>query len=219
MAFTGKIGQLPERLAVGNTGDAPRILFFDLATQFGFAFGVPGQMPISGSRYFTQTGRKPRDGVAPLNARTYANVQRFMDLFMEEWEPTHVGWEAPAAAHSMAGKTNAQTMELLHGIPANVAGTIYRYGVHEFVTPLVGQIRKHFLGKNPKDGKVAKKLVFQRCRDIGWIEPLNEPDITYDRTDALAGWSFAEHYYSPKLATHVDDLSVSARRREKGLML
>jgi hypothetical protein len=66
------------------------------------------------------------------------------------------------------------------------------------------------LGRTPKKGE-GKSLVYQRCLALGWIDAAELQD--FDRSDALALWSFAEHALAPKLATPVDDLSIMARRR------
>ncbi len=217
--FTMKLVDLPPRLAIGATGDLPRILAFDVAMQFGFAFGVPGQDPISGSRFFTQSGKAPPADREINHARVFANAQRAMELFYEEYRPTHIAYEAPLDPMSMKGKSNADTFGLLWGIPANMQGCFYRLGIHRFLITRVDTIRKHFLDTKRTTGKEDKQKVFQKCRALGWIDTRNEPDVSLDRTDALAVWSFAEHYYSPRLAIHIDRISVMARAKVSGRLL
>lgn len=214
-----KLVALPPRLAIGATGDLPRILAFDLAMQFGFAFGVPGQDPISGSRHFTIDGRPPKADMGINHARVFANTQRAMELFYEEYRPTHIAYEAPLDPMAMKGQSNADTFGILWGIPSNVQGTFYRLGIYRFLITRVDTIRKHFLDTKRTTGKEDKQKVYDKCKALGWIDPRNEPDISLDRTDALAVWSFAEHYYSPKLATHIDRISVMARNGASGRLL
>lgn len=212
---------LPPRLAKEATGDEPRILFLDLASKFGYAFGIPGHKPISGSLYFTHNGRPLKDGVTPDMPRTFANVQRFTEAVYELYQPTVVGYEAPVPAHAMKGRTNANTFDILHGIPANMTGTMYRYGIHHFHVPTVKMIRHFFLDGNTKkmDGKQEKEAVFRKCVALEWIDVVNELDNARDRSDALAGWSWLETFLAPRKANHIDRWTVMAKNPQAGRLL
>lgn len=217
MTSNMKIPALPDWLAVGNTGDQPRILALDLATRFGWAFGIPGVKPISGSGYFTHNLRaKPAD-LGTNHPRLFANVQRFFELVAEEWEPTHVVWEQPIPPHSMPrGASSNDTFIVLHGIPANMVGTFFRYGVREYHSPTVHQVRYYFLGRKSKGREKDKGDVWNKSCALDWIAR-EDRGVDHDRSDALCVWAWAEFVIAPKKAHHIDDISIRAKNRGERL--
>lgn len=195
--------------------DAPRILALDLATRFGWAFGAAGEEPISGSRYFSRDGRAPKGG--PIsNGAKFWNGMRFAAEFHEQYAPTHVFCEMPIAPNSQSkqGQTSSAVFEVLYGLPAAVRGMLYGLGCYQWEYASASSVRKHFIGKGGLKGDVAKPLVFEKCLKLGWISAADE-DLSHDRSDALAIWSFAETQLAPKFAQPVDDLFLAAASRRR----
>lgn len=193
--------------------DAPRILTLDLASRYGFGFGAAGEKPISGSRYFTRDGSAPKGG--PIsNGAKFWNAMRFTSWAIEEFKPTHIVCELPIAPSSKQGQTSSAAFEILYGLPAAVRGMAYGLGVYEWEYVSPSTVRKHFIGNGGMKGEDAKPLVFRKCLALGWINADDE-DISYDRSDALAIWSYAEAKLAPKLAQPVDDLFLKAASRKR----
>jgi len=194
--------------------EVPRILTLDLASRFGFGFGAAGTKPVSGSRYFTRNGEAPKGG--PIsNGAKFWNAMRFISWAVEEFKPTHIVCEMPIAPNSKNGNTSTAAFETLYGLPAAVRGMAYGLEVYEWEYAAVSAVRKHFIGKGGMKGDEAKPIVFRKCVALGWIDPLTETDLSYDRSDALAIWSWAEAKLAPKLAQPVDDLFLKAASKKR----
>jgi hypothetical protein len=191
--------------------DAPRILTLDLASRFGFSFGVAGCKPVSGSRYFTKDGSAPKGG-SISNGAKFWNAMRFASEAFELYQPTHVVCEAPIAPNAKEGQTQTSTFETLYGLPAAVRGMLFGLGCYSWEYAYASSVRKHFIGHGSKKGEDAKPIVFRKCVALGWINPADD-DVSYDRSDALAIWSWAEAHLAPKLAQPVDDLFLKANSR------
>lgn len=190
---------------------APKILFIDAATYFGFAVGRAGDPsrgvpPRSGSGYFAKAAGASRGAV-------FWGSMKFIAGMIQEEEPDEIVIEAPLAASLVQGNTNVNTTEVLMGIPAAIEGMAYGLGYYRVSVVRVASIRKHFIGKNKK-GEIAKPEVWRKCLEMGWISADDE-DLSYDRTDALAGWSYAETLLAPQLAFPVDQLFVNAEKRKR----
>lgn len=191
---------------------APRILCLDLASRFGYSFGVAGQKPVSGSRYFTKDGLAPKGG-SISNGAKFWNAMRFAAEVYDLYKPTHVVCEAPIAPNSKTGQTQTTTFEILYGLPAAVRGMLFGLGCYDWQYAYASSVRKHFIGSGSKKGEEAKPIVFRKCVALGWIDPTTEDDLSHDRSDALAIWSWAEAHLAPKLAQPVDDLFLKASSR------
>ncbi len=191
---------------------APRILTLDLASRFGFAFGAAGEKPVSGSRYFTKDGRAPKDG-SISNGAKFWNAMRFASEVYDLYKPTHVICESPIAPNAKEGQTSTAVFEVLYGLPAAVRGMLFGLGCYDWQYAYASSVRKHFIGSGSKKGEEAKPIVFRKCVALGWIDPNTEDDLSHDRSDALAIWSWAEANLAPKLAQPVDDLFLKARSR------
>lgn len=192
---------------------APRILSLDLASRFGWAFGAAGEKPVSGSRYFTRNGDAPKGG--PIsNGAKFWNAMRFISEIVEEMKPTDIVCEMPIAPSSKQGQTSTAAFEILYGLPAAIRGMAYGLGVFnwEYATP--STVRKHFIGNGGLKGEEAKPIVFRKCIALGWILPTDE-DLSHDRSDALAIWSWAEAKLAPKLSQPVDDLFLKATSKRR----
>lgn len=193
--------------------DEIRLLTLDLATRFGWAFGPLGQPPLSGSKYFSKTGEAPKDTIS--NGAKFWNAMRHAHMMYERFSPTHVLAEMPIAPNAKAGNTQASVFEVLYGLPAAVRGMLYGLGCYNFEYVAVSTVRKHFIGNGGLKGEIAKPKVFGKCVSLRWIG-LADEDQSYDRSDALAIWSWGEAHYAPKLAQPVDDLFLTARNRARG---
>jgi len=191
---------------------APRILTLDLASRFGFAFGAAGEKPVSGSRYFTRDGKAPSGG-SISNGAKFWNAMRFASEVYDLYKPTHVVCEAPIAPNAKDGQTSASAFEILYGLPAAVRGMLFGLGCYDWEYAYASSIRKHFIGSGSKKGEEAKPIVFRKCVALGWIDPAIDEDLSFDRSDALAIWSWAEAKLAPKLAQPVDDLFLKSRSR------
>ncbi|MEF3129118.1 hypothetical protein [Rhizobium leguminosarum] len=193
--------------------DAPRILTLDLASRFGWTFGVAGGKPVSGSRYFTRDGGPPKGG--PIsNGAKFWNAMRFISGAIEDYRPTNIVCEMPIAPSSKQGQTSTAAFEILYGLPAAVRGMAYGLGVYEWEYATPSTVRKHFIGNGGMKGEDAKPIVFRKCLALGWISADDE-DLSHDRSDALAIWSWAEAKLAPKLAQPVDDLFLKAASKKR----
>ncbi|QPC87095.1 hypothetical protein GA830_10345 [Mesorhizobium sp. NBSH29] len=122
--------------------------------------------------------------------------------------------EAPLPGSHVQGKTTIQTATILMGLPAVIEFMAYQLKVYEQHRVLLSSVRKHFIGKGGLQGDVAKPLVWRKCLALGWIQP-DDTDLSHDRSDAIAVWSYAEAEFAPKLAQPVDDLFVKAAQRAR----
>lgn len=190
---------------------APKILFIDAATYFGWALGRAGDpakgiIPRSGSAYFAKAAGASRGAV-------FWGAMKFTADMIRTEAPDHIVIEAPLAASLVQGNTNVNTTEVLMGLPAAIEGMAYGLGCFNVSVVRVASIRKHFIGKNKK-AEEAKPEVWRKCLALGWISATDE-DLSHDRSDALAGWSYAETALSPQLAFPVADLFVKAEQRKR----
>ena len=101
---------------------------------------------------------------------------------------------------------------ILNGLPAVIEFMAYQLGVYDHRRIAVSSVRSHFIGKGNLPGEKAKPLVFAKCQALGWIGK-DDADQSFDRSDALAIWSYAEVAFAPKHAQPVDDLFVRAQAR------
>ena len=193
--------------------EAPRILSLDLASRFGWAFGPDGEVPVSGSRYFTRDGNAPKGGPVSNGAKFW-HAMRFAVEVVEKYRPTHIVCEQPIAPSSKQGHTSSDAFEILYGLPAAVRGMLYGLKVYEWTYATPSTVRKHFIGKGGLKGEEAKPIVFRKCMALGWILP-TDTDLSHDRSDALAIWSWAEARLAPKLAQPVDDLFLKSVSRKR----
>lgn len=191
--------------------DAPKILFVDAATYFGWALGRAGDpakgiIPRSGSAFFAKSAGASHGAV-------FWGAMKFTAEMIRSEVPDIIVVEAPLPASLVQGKTNVNTTALAMGLSAAIEGMAYGLNFYNVRIVPVASIRKHFIGKNKK-GELAKPEVWRKCMALGWISATDE-DLSHDRTDALAGWSYAETLLAPQLAFPVDDLFVKAEQRKR----
>lgn len=187
-----------------------KILTLDIATCCGWAFGPAGSPPASGSLWFTKTGRKSKQPIS--DAAKFWHAIRYAQRIATEYQPDIVFYEAPVAPNAMPDETQKSTFETLYGLPACIRGMLHGLGIYDVREKHPSSIRKHFIGHGGLKGDVAKPKVWSKCLELGWIA-IDDDDTSYDRTDALALWSLAEHIVAPKLAQPVDPLFLAATRR------
>lgn len=186
--------------------DLPKILGIDAATHLGYGFGRPGDKPLSGSFRCA--------GAEASHAAVFAGAGRWLTRFIQEHRPDVIYIEAPLPGSHVQGQTNIKTATILQGIPAVLEFMAFNLQVFDLHRAVLSSVRKHFIGKGNLKGEVAKKLVWQKCAALGWISRDDE-DTSFDRTDALAVWSYACHQVAPKFAQPVDDLFVKAEQRRR----
>jgi Holliday junction resolvasome RuvABC endonuclease subunit len=93
----------------------------------------------------------------------------------------------------MGKKTNMDTARLLLGLAFEIEFLAVAKGIAIIRETDVADVRKHFLGKNPK-GEEGKLQVQRQCRTLGW--KFDSPDAA----DALAVWSYACALVAPGTA-------------------
>lgn len=177
---------------------APRILAIDAAKYFGWAFGKCGDTPISGSLSFAKSK-------SPSHGAVFWGSMKWTAEAIKRWSPDIIVIEAPLPGTFVQGKSNASTARILTGLPACIEGMAYGLGTYDVRIANISSIRAHFIKKGNLKGEDAKPLVMAKCRSLGWVK-FDDEDQTFDRSDALAIWSFAEAKVAPKLSQPVDDL-------------
>jgi len=168
------------------------ILALDLATRTGWAEGEIGSRPRHGSERFAPAGA---DRAAVLSGAIRHLQRRFM-----AFPPAMVVFEAPMAPNIMAGRTNANTARTLIGLAGLVEAICAINGIHRVREAKVSDIRRWFIGGNPR-GEIGKKLTIERLREMGF-EPEDD-----NAADALALWHYAAAQHDPDL-----DLQIRTRR-------
>lgn len=152
------------------------ILAIDLATAFGWAEGVPGKKPLSGSERFAPPGAS--DGAIGAAALKWA-----ADRFAVS-RPKTIFIERPGLYGVAKGKSSVQVIQRLLGLCFLVQSVAYRRGIYDVRYARADEVRLHFLGSRKLSGDAAKKSVSARCKALGWEHQ------DYDESDALALWSF-----------------------------
>lgn len=152
------------------------ILALDLATQLGWAEGIPGEKPTYGTHRLAPTGSEP--------AAIFAGMLEFIALRMQAVKYRMVIYEAPFDPRVMGFKTNVNTARMLLGLPAIVEGVCYQMGIFNLREANVNDVRFFLLGHKPRS-KEGKGEVFRFLQALGH----NPPDD--NASDALALWLYA----------------------------
>lgn len=144
-------------------------------TAIGYAFGGP-------------KNGAPRSGVWPLPGADEHSLDRSIKRGVQSlWELgrmlkiEHVFIEAPFNNVGDGGSAHAamvltQMAGALRGVALLMGATVD--------LKAVSTVRKHFIGQGNLKASVAKPLVFERCRVLGW-----DCGDSYDRSDACAVWA------------------------------
>lgn len=155
------------------------ILALDIASTTGWAEGLPGERPVSGSISFKGT-QPERMGamLAFLGARLSAFRYRL------------VIFEAPLDPRWMGKATNFNTSRLLLGL-TGVAEAVTNQTGHTPREANVGDVRIHMLGCRPKAAD-AKAMVTAKARALGF-DPRDD-----NEADALMLWHYARDVIAAK---------------------
>jgi hypothetical protein len=183
--------------------DTPRILATDVARHLGWAYGVAGRPPRSGSIECAKADAS--------RGAVFSGAGRWLTRFIQENPVDILVIEAPLPGSFVQGQTNQRTAEILLGMPAVIEFMAYQLGVYRHERVNQSSVKKHFVGVGKGDQKAA---IRKKCLALGWVSPDDE-DLSTDRTDALAVWSYAEMRFAPKLTQPVDGLFVAAERRKR----
>ncbi len=159
-----------------------KILALDLAVVTGYAIGIAGEIPQSGS-----VRLKRRDDpaeVAPFNMLAFLRDRFVLD------KPDLVAIEH--YMHPVASKSADATILQLFCFGVAVAAC-QAYGLR-YEAPRVDAIRKHFCGqRNAGNRGDTKRMVLARAKTLGYVPR----DCTDDnRADACALFDFASAHYA-----------------------
>ena len=160
----------------------------------GWAFGLPGDKPISGVERFTRDGDTPDD--AFVRAVVWLNAQ------MTVLSPAIVAIEAPILT-SGGGFTNPHTADLLQGIIH-----VFRFAVKAKLPGrahlvAASTVRKTFTGRGSYPAGTAKEAVQAECLRRGWLDA---ETMHPDKADALA-------LFGHMAAQQLPDLAFNPKRR------
>jgi hypothetical protein len=156
-----------------------RIFAMDLARQFGFAEGEPGEAPISGHGEFGPKG-------ACLESIA-AKAMEWADKRFSENRYRLIIVESPIPPNKLRGSTNWNTSQTLITLPWLILGCAYRAGQFDLKMVSVAEARKTLIGKCSLESDVAKRAVRDECRRRGWVPEKGK--VSLDQTDALAIWN------------------------------
>ncbi|MDQ0510928.1 hypothetical protein [Ancylobacter amanitiformis] len=165
------------------TSAPPRILALDIASQTGWAYGVPGEVPRAGTIRFASPG-------SSCGAVGRGMMRWFAD-FMKLCPVDALYFEAPFDPRKMGMRTNMNTSRILLGLVFLIETLAQAKGIGEIRETDISDVRKHFVGSNPP-GEKGKLAVQQRCRHLGWRFD------SEDAADSLAVWSYACAVVAPK---------------------
>lgn len=152
------------------------ILALDLSTQTGWAYGVIGATPRSG----TVTLAKPGASHGEIGR---GFLRWFLD-FVTVNEVDTLFYEVPADPRFMGSKTTFKTARILIGLPFLLETAAGSRGINRIIETTVHDARKFFLGKSPRGGQ-GKDLVQAKCRALGWKFE------DHNAADALCVWAQA----------------------------
>lgn len=159
--------------------DGFTVMGLDVATAYGFAMGKPGEGPLLGHGQFRVA--EAVDEAVYFSAFKWANefftVHRPSALFVEE--PILIVNRGPNRRPE-----NGKTLQRLWTLSGVVRMVAHARSIHRIHTVTADAVRRHFIGmKKALNGDVAKRLVQERCTELGL------PWKTADEADAIALWS------------------------------
>ncbi|WP_189348013.1 hypothetical protein [Mesorhizobium sp. M2D.F.Ca.ET.232.01.1.1] len=182
---------------------APRILALDAARRMGWAYGAAGTKPISGSIECAKDNSS--------RGAIFSGAGRWITRFIDQYPVDILAIEAPLPGSFVQGQTNIQTATILLGLPAVLEFMAYQLKVYQHIRVNQASVKKHFVNRGTGDQKAP---IMAKCRALGWIEKDDE-DQSFDRSDALAVWSYVECTSAPRYTQPVDDLFVASERRKR----
>ena len=175
------------------------ILFLDLATQMGWAEGVPGEKPTFGTVRLAPVGSSP--------AAIFGGMIDWLGTRLQALRYRRIVYEAPLDPRWMKQPRSAETARVLLGLPAVVEGVAYQMGYYgpSLAEANVQDVRKHLLGIKPQKGD-GKRLVMQRLRALGY-EPQDD-----NAGGALAGWLYASALADSRIAQMTSELFATSKK-------
>lgn len=168
------------------------VLALDVSkTSTGWAFGVPGERPLS--------------GIATLGSNTstddevWRSGMVWLNEHMAFHRPDIIAIEAPimSSAPEQGGFTNPQSQALLIGLQAVLRTVVKARLPGAAMLVAAGTARKTFTGRGTYAKGEAKDAVMTECRRRGW---LSLDDLQPDRADALCLWCHVASLQLPELA-------------------
>jgi Holliday junction resolvasome RuvABC endonuclease subunit len=169
----------------------------------GWAYGAAGEKPQSGSIECA------RDGAS--RGAIFSGAGRWITSFISSHPVDVLAIEAPLPGTFVQGHSNASTATILVGIPAVLEFMAFQLKVYQHIRVNQSSVKKWFVGVGKGDQKAA---ILAKCRTLGWIGR-DDDDQSFDRSDALAVWSYVESTAAPRHAQPVDDLFLSSERRKR----
>ena len=151
------------------------ILALDLATTTGWAEGLPGERPTSGTVRLAPVGSPPE--------AVFGGLLAFLAPRMTAFRYRMVIWEAPLDPRHL--KTNVNTARVLLGLPAVAGAVAHQTGHYGANEASVHDVRSFTLGKRPAKGE-AKRAVMDAMRARGF-DPRDD-----NEADAISLWIYAE---------------------------
>lgn len=152
-----------------------RVLFFDMATRTGWAFGTETGVEGWGAFELPRTG----DNVG----RFLCAAEQAITKVVEKATPTFIAFEAPFIGR----RDGILKVRKLSGLANEVEKAAERYWQVPCMEASVDDVRRHFLGRDyPRKSEAAKQAVKVKCRELGWDVAPHQGD----EADALAGLSF-----------------------------
>ncbi len=178
----------------------PLILALDVAGTTGCAEGRPGEKP--------RTWKWRLGGDGSTRPERLFKLLTLLSEHLVVSKPKIIVIEAPINVRGM------DTLLFLVGAVGVCEAVARGRGVYDQMHANVQDVRGYFIQRrnfpSPKRGgekDAGKKLVMQRCQDLGW-NPQG-----YDESDAAAAWAWACHKRYPRHAPHVEPLLIGVNGR------
>lgn len=172
------------------------ILAFDLATVTGWSMGMLGDhVPAFGSIRFGA-----RDC---SNEARFAHALQWTSDFLKRHKVDLITYEAPLHFALRRGKSKAGNDEVAFGLAAIVQAVAHLRGVYDIRAEATADVRRFFIGNNPKR-QIAKRETVGFCRRLGLqVENDNE-------ADAIALWHYQCAQLRPQLGLRTAPLFAGA---------
>jgi len=161
------------------------LLALDVASQTGWAYGPPNQIPTFGTVDFNAEGK---DYSARMGCAT-SWISRFLKAHPVDQIGMEDSFFRPTKPGQSGDKLN--TVQLLMGYQGAISGAAYVVGGHKLLRYKPSEIDVSFLGKRSTGGRNArKKAIWDVCR---WEK---YPVKTQDEADAGALHKHMSVYWS-----------------------
>jgi hypothetical protein len=159
------------------------ILALDIATQLGWAYGAPGEVPSSGTVKLGDKDSSPE-------ARGYRAKLWIYDRFERGPLPKIIAIEGQLHPQAFSDKRAAK---LLYGLPMVMGVAAWDFDVRDIREHEVADVRGLFIGYRRLKSELAKAEVQKKCRALGW------PAVDHNAADALALWAYQATKVAPKV--------------------